>query len=244
MDQLPQNTPLQLPQNTPLYEQVYHLIERQIINGHYSVGDKLPTEKEMAKQYQVSRTVIREALKALKEKGWIETLVAKGSFVTQNIGKGIDSSLSVAVRMQPDRKIEDLLQVRFILEPGIAALAAQQASEKDIENLRFIVNNMDSAIKDIDLNAFLKWDSEFHSKIAEATANDIVKMILNSVININLDVQSYHLSHVDGGYLNSQKHHKKILKAIELHDSEEARRCMCEHIGQVRFDIETASPKK
>lgn len=76
-----------LPRNKPLYEQVCELIETRIIEGDLRVGEKLPTENEMAEMYQVSRTVIREAIKALTEKGRIETRVAKGTFVVAMLPK-------------------------------------------------------------------------------------------------------------------------------------------------------------
>ena len=78
------------------------MVETQIIDGEYRVGDRLPTEFQLASEYKVSRTVIREAMKVLKEKGWIETRPGRGTIVIDNVARGVRSSFDVAMRMDPD----------------------------------------------------------------------------------------------------------------------------------------------
>jgi len=228
-----------LPQNIPLYEQVYKLIETRIINGEFSVGDKLPTEKELSQFYKVSRTAIREAIKVLKEKGWVETRVAKGTFVIQNVAKGIESSLDVATRMNPEDKFENLIQVRLILEPEIAALAAEKASKKDIKKMHLAINSMDNALKhNIDIQEFLKGDIAFHMALAESTGNNLIHLIIAPVVKLMRDIQNYHLTHVEGGGLKSQRYHRQIMEAIDNRNPAAAKQKMHEHIVQVRNDIQ------
>jgi DNA-binding FadR family transcriptional regulator len=232
----------QLPQNKPLYEQVCHLIESRIIKGEINVGDKLPTENELAVMYKVSRPVIREAIKALKEKGWVETLVAKGTYVVQNVAKGVENSFDVAVRMKPDERFSNLIQVRMILEPEIAALAAVKASQDEIARMRQAVCQMDEAVINADVDTFLKADFAFHMAMAESTGNRLIHLIMAPVVNLMRDVQKYHLSNVVQGNQRSQRNHKRIMKGIERHDPDHARLCMYEHIVQVRDDIQRVSP--
>jgi GntR family transcriptional repressor for pyruvate dehydrogenase complex len=228
-----------LPQNKPLYEQVCELIETQIINGEYFIGDKLPTEKELGEIYQVSRTVVREAIKALKEKGWVETHVAKGTFVVSNVAKSVESSFDAVVRMTPENGFSNLIQVRLILEPEIAALSAERANKEDITKMRQAVKQMEESLADHNgIDEFLKGDFSFHMAMAESTGNNLILMIIAPVVNLMRDSQRYHLLNVAGGNQRSQHNHKKIMEAIENHNPEDARRRMRAHIIQVRDDIQ------
>jgi GntR family transcriptional repressor for pyruvate dehydrogenase complex len=229
----------QLPLNTPLSEQVCQMIETQIVNGEYLVGDKLPTEKQLSEMFQVSRTVIREAIKGLKEKGLVETHVAKGTFVVNNVTKSVQSSFDATVRMQPEERFSNLIQVRLILEPEIAALAAKSASDEDIERMRQAVNQMESALENQNnVEEFIRGDFSFHMAMAESTGNNLIRLIIAPVVNLMRDSQRYHLSNVEGGDRKSQRNHKKIMQAIENHDAEAARKHMHAHIAQVRDDIQ------
>lgn len=230
----------QFPQNKPLYEQVCQLIEAQIIDGEIRIGDKLPTENELAGMYKVSRTVIREAIKTLKEKGWVETHVAKGTFVVQNVARGVETSLDAAVRMKPDDRFSNLIQVRLILEPEIAALAAVSASQDDIARMRQAVNQMENALVNADVDAYLSGDFAFHMAMAESTGNHLIRLIIAPVVSLMRDIQRFHLSYVEGGNQRSQRNHNRIMNAIEMRDAESARLSMYEHIIQVRDDIQNA----
>jgi DNA-binding FadR family transcriptional regulator len=231
----------QLPQNRPLYEQVCQFIESKIINGEFHIGDKLPTENELAGIYRVSRTVIREAIKALKEKGWVETRVAKGTYVVQNVAKGVEHSFDVAVRMKPDERFSNLIQVRLLLEPEIAALAATSCTEDDITRMRQAIIQMETALREDNTDAFLQGDFAFHMAIAESTDNELIHLIMAPVVNLMRNIQRYHLSYVVRGNERSQRNHKRIMQGIEGRDPQAARLCMREHIMQVRDDIENAA---
>lgn len=232
-----------LPQNTPLYEQVAKLIENQIINGELEVGDKLPTEKELTEMYQVSRTVIREAITALKQKGWVETWVAKGTFVVQNMQKGVESSIDSSLRMSPKDRISNLIQVRLILEPEIAALAAEKASQEQINQMKWAVQKMQKALEaGGETGIFLDGDFIFHMALADSAGNDILRLLIDPVVKLMRETQRYHLEHVEGGSNKSQSYHKEILLAVENHDPDTARDTMRAHIIQVRDDVMRSDP--
>lgn len=232
----------QFPQSKPLYEQVVELIESRIINGEYRLGDQLPTEFELAAQYRVSRTVIREAMKTLKERGWVDTRVGKGTFLVDNVSRGVGASFDVIVRMNPDLGFEHLIEVRELLEPGIAALAAERASAEQIQAMRKAVDQMERATNNpADMDDFLAGDYTFHALMAQATGNPLVPSILQPVVTLMRDQQKYHLYRVKGGYLKSQSHHRQIMDAIEAHDSEAARQAMLGHIRQVSADVQKSN---
>ncbi len=228
-----------LPQNKPLYEQVVQLVESDIINGVYGVGDQLPTESEMAAKYQVSRTVVREAMKALKEKGWVQTFVGKGTFVIDDVARGIDSSLDLTLRKDSGRSFEYLIELREILEPEIAALTALHASDEQLARIRKSVDAMDQALAILDYESFLEGDLAFHVGIAEATGNPLILMFLRPVLKLMRAQQEYHLINVSTGGQKSQKNHQSIMAALEKHDVAAASKRMHEHILQVRTDVNT-----
>jgi DNA-binding FadR family transcriptional regulator len=228
-----------LPHNKPLYEQVCELIETRIIEGDLCVGDKLPTEKEMAEQYQVSRTVIREAMKVLKEKGWIETRVAKGTFVVDNVDERVRASFDTVVRMEKARGYHCLIEIRQILEPEVAALVASRANEEQRKRLQQAIDQMDRALEGkINIEEFLDGDFSFHILLAESTDNPLFSIIISPLMKLLRDQQAYYSSIVWGGPHRSQVNHKLIMAAIANHDPAGARRHMIEHIRQVREDVE------
>lgn len=229
---------LQFPQNRSLSEQVCDLIENEIIKGTFTVGDKLPTEKELAEMYRVSRTVIREATKILKEKGRLASFVGKGTFVIDETERGIESSLAAMIRMNPETSFNYLIEVREILEPAMAAMAAMKASEEQIKEMQKAVDQMDQSIDDeAHKGKFLDSDSKFHSLLAEATGNPIIPMLVKPLGVLIRQQQQYMAFEVVGGSVHSQKYHKRIFEAIKRRDHETARTEMLEHIRQVFTDI-------
>ncbi|TLN28578.1 FadR family transcriptional regulator [bacterium] len=235
-------TTTQFPQSKPLYEQVVELIEARIISGEYRLGDQLPTEFEMAAQYRVSRTVIREAMKTLKERGWVDTRVGKGTFLVDNVSRGVGASFDVIVRMNPDLGFEHLIEVRELIEPGIAALAAVRASDQQIQAMRAAVEKMENAIEQASaIDDFLTGDYTFHTLLAQSTGNPLVPSILEPVVTLMRDQQKYHLYRVKGGSVKSQNNHRLIMEAIENRDPEAARQHMLDHIRQVRADVQASN---
>ena len=109
-----------------LFEQVAHQIEQRILEGDLIWGDQLPSERDLSRQFQVSRTVIREAIKALAQKGLIEIHSGRGTFITNDTSLAVRNSLHLMIQLGGQERTLDLMQVREILEPEIAALAASQ----------------------------------------------------------------------------------------------------------------------
>src|SRR5512134_999370 len=143
-----------------LYEQIVEQIEQLILDGKLNPGDQLPSERELAEQFNVSRTAVREAVKALREKGLVEIEAGRGTFITHGVSKALRHSLDWMVRSGDGNRLADLVQVRYILEPEIAALAAEMATELDIERLEHAVSVMDSAMDSADV--YVEADLEFH----------------------------------------------------------------------------------
>jgi GntR family transcriptional repressor for pyruvate dehydrogenase complex len=227
-------------QSSRLYEQIVKQIEASIEKGAMKPGDKLPAERELAVQFGVSRTAVREAMKALREKGLVEAFPGRGTFIT--------SETSNSIRLTFDRMIRDdqregtmhLVEVREILEPEIAAMAATRATEEDREELRRAVSIMDKAKSDAD--QYIEADLDFHLALAEAAANPIILSLIDSIVGL-LREQRMSIFKVKGGPERGQYHHKLVLEAIENRDPVAARAAMLAHLGQVRQDFSSAATK-
>ncbi len=220
-----------------LYEQIVEQIEQLILDGKLHPGDQLPAERELAEQFNVSRTAVREAVKALREKGLVEIETGRGTFITHGVSKALRRSLDWMVRSAEGNRLVDLVQVRDILEPEIAALAAKMATGQDIESLQQAVTVMDSALDDADV--YVEADLEFHLALATATQNKLIPTLIDPIVDLLLE-QRKRIFLVDGGALRGQHHHKRILEAIKKRDPVAARQAMQAHLAQVRQDSDAA----
>src|SRR3982074_911032 len=117
-------------QTSRLYQQIVQQIEESIEKGQLKPGDQLPAERELAQQFGVSRTAVREALKTLREKGLVEAYAGRGTFVTNETARSMRHTLDRMIRSGTSEGAVQLVEVREILEPEIAALAAQRADEE------------------------------------------------------------------------------------------------------------------
>ena len=220
-------------QSSRLYEQIVQQIEESIRKGDLTEGSQLPAERDLATQFGVSRTAVREAIKALQEKGLVDAFPGRGTFVTNGTSNSMRRSLDRIIKSDEPDGWGYLVEVREILEPEIAALAAQRAEDQDIATMQEAVNVMDQAGRDAD--AFIEADLDFHLALAEAAANPIVLSLIDSIVGL-LREQRLRIFRIGGGPERGQHHHKRILDAIKRHDAPGARAAMQAHLRQVRED--------
>lgn len=216
-----------------LYEQIVEQIEERILNGDLRPGDKLPSERELAEQFGVSRTAVREAVKALTQKGLLVVNVGRGTFVTDDTSEVVRHSLGLMMKIGQEESSKYLVEIREILEPEIAALAARRATEENINAMQECINIMDGSTDDVD--TFIEADLDFHLGLAEGTHNPLILLLVDALIDLLRDLR-VRTSRVDGGLGRAQSHHKKILQAIEARDVNAARAAMRQHLNQVRKD--------
>jgi GntR family transcriptional repressor for pyruvate dehydrogenase complex len=220
-----------------LYEQIVQQVEESIHKGAMKPGDQLPPERELAQQFGVSRTAVREAVKALREKGLVEAYPGRGTFITDGTSYSMRQSLDRMLRVGQAEGSGFLAEVREILEPEIAGMAATRADTEDLASMREQIRIMDEARKDPD--AFIEADLDFHLTLAEAAANPIILSLIDSIVGL-LREQRMGIFQVEGGPERGQYHHKKIMEAIEHKDSAGAREAMKAHLRQVRDDSRRA----
>jgi GntR family transcriptional repressor for pyruvate dehydrogenase complex len=220
-----------------LYEQITEQIQKLVMEGSLRPGDKLPPERELAERFGVSRTAVREAVKALREKGLVEIQPGRGTFITNDTSEVMRDSLGLMVRVSLSNGVVNLNEVRTLLEPGIAALAAERISEEGIQTLEQAIEAMDAATSDAD--AFAEADLEFHLTLARATQNPLIPILLDPIVDL-LREHRKRIFLVEGGPQRGQYHHRRILAAVKKQDAVAARQAMCDHLQQVLADSEAA----
>lgn len=225
-------------QTSRLYEQIVQQIQESIHKGALKEGDRLPAERELAQQFGVSRTAVREAVKALIEKGLVEAHPGRGTFVIGRTSNPLQQTLDRVIRVSQPEGTATLAEVRAILEPEIAALAADRATEDDFVAMREAISVMDESRQDPD--AFIEADLDFHLALAEAAANPLILSLIDSIVGL-LREQRMRIFYVGGGPERGQYHHKRILEAVEHRDAQGAREAMRAHLRQVRADSSSST---
>src|SRR5437879_10971561 len=230
-----------LVRTSRLYEQIVQQIEESIVKGDLKPGDQLPAERDLAQRFGVSRTAVREAVKALREKGLVEAYSGRGTFITDGTSQAVRQSLDLMVKIGQPEGSQYLAELRAILEPEIAALAAARAQESDLATMREAVAVMDRAGRDPD--PYIEADLDFHLALAEAAANPLILSLIDSIVGL-LREQRLKIFRVSGGPERGQVHHKRILEAVERHDAEKARETMRAHLSQVSEDSQAPAAKR
>ncbi len=230
-------------QFTKVFERVAEQIERRILEGELRKGDRLPTERELAEQFQVSRTAVREAMKSLAQKGLIDMRPGRGTIVIDGAREAMENSISLMMKLKLGEVggSDNLVEFRGILETEIAALAAARATEKEISAMREAIRVMDGSLSDAD--AFISADNAFHEALAQATQNALILILINSIVHL-LSEQRKQIFETEGGPERGQIHHRRILESIIRRDPEAARAAMRAHLQQVREDVSAATGQK
>ncbi len=207
-----------------------------VADGTLSAGDQLPAERELANQFGVSRTAVREAVKALREKGLVEIRPGKGTYIADyalSASGMVRDSLAFMVRADDPTGSDELQQIRYLLEPGIASLAAEKATPEDLQILEELVEKMDSNLNNQE--AFVQADLDFHLALAKATQNSLILVLIRPVIGLLRD-QRMKIFETAGGPERGQFHHKRILETVSQGDRIAARLAMETHLQQVQDD--------
>jgi GntR family transcriptional repressor for pyruvate dehydrogenase complex len=224
-----------------LYEQIVQQIEESVLNGSLKPGDQLPAERELAQRLGVSRTAVREAVKALREKGLVEAYSGRGTFITDGTTHAARQSFDLMVKIGQQEGSTHLAELRLILEPGIAARAAERVNEEHLIAMRDAVAVMDRSQKNPE--AYIEADLDFHLALAEAAANPLILSLIDSIVGL-LREQRIKIFNVEGGPQRGQIHHKRILEAVERRDPAMARDAMSAHLEQVRDDSQVLPSSK
>jgi len=222
-----------------LFKKVAEQIERSIVEHELKPGDMLPPERVMTQQFGVSRTVIREAIKALELQGSVEVQHGRGAIVSGASATNVSDSLVRYVRIQ-ESSVWALHELRTILEIEIAALAAERCTEEDIQEIDAIIKRMSA--KTHSPTEYVELDLDFHRAIVNAAHNPLFPLVLDPFMTLMRESRRLGAS-VDGAPQRTIQAHKNILECIKRHDPKAARSAMKEHCAIVAGFIEQGSSK-
>lgn len=202
-------------------EKVYKIIMKQIKDivksGELKRGDKLPSERELALRLNVSRTSVREAIKALETLGLVESKHGGGNYIKNDFEDILLEPLSIAFMLLGSNNSE-ILELRKVIEPEVASMAAKNITENEIKELENIIEKLS---KTTDSKICASLDKEFHYVIAKASKNHLLSTIVFSVSSLIEEyIDESKMYKIDREKVIND--HKIILEAIISHDSKKA----------------------
>jgi GntR family transcriptional repressor for pyruvate dehydrogenase complex len=211
-----------------LSDKVADLLLETIIVQRLQPGERLPSERELGEQFGVSRTVIREAVRALAAKGVIDVRTGSGLRVAAVAPSTVSESMSLFLRASTTLDYPKVHEVRAMLEVEIAGLAAQRATDEDIAEMREVCEQMEG---EVDVEAASLHDVEFHRAIARGTHNELHLLLLDSIGDALIEIRRENLA--SGSRDDAIASHREILDRIAARDAEGARRAMRAHLENV-----------
>ncbi len=224
---------LKVIKKTRIYQEVVSQIHDLIREGKLKASDQLPSERELAETFKVSRTSVREALRALETQGLVVSRTGTGTFVADLPIESLVAPLATLL-IEEKSALADIFEMRKLIEPRIAALAAERATKRDIERMKGI---LEKQREEVDRGATgVEEDAEFHFVIGRATQNQALEKLVSGLMDILSHSREESLQ-TPGRSQASLEAHYRILSAIEQHDKEKSRLAMLRHIEQVEGNV-------
>jgi DNA-binding FadR family transcriptional regulator len=216
-----------------LADTVFDKLKQRILTGDYAKDSLLPTQEDLAREFGVSRTVMRDAFHKLSSLGFIEIRQGKGSFVRSAQPISIVSSIPLVQDFKMEAAwIKDLMEARYYLEQSIVRLAAARICADGIAFLEQNVSRMDQAVRGGDEEGFVVQDLEFHEKLAEICGNKILKQTLGAIRGAMKNFFEG-LSKIVAVPPRSLAYHRDILEAVRAKDPDAAVLVMRKHMKDV-----------
>ncbi len=221
-----------------IYEQVASTLMEMIRSGKLKPGDKLASVQQLAENFSVSRSAVREALTSLRAMGLIELKQGEGTFVRAFEPSLLNFPIVQAMLMNRG-DIMNLLEVRKILETGAVAVAAKKRTSEDLMKMRGALKEMEAAAGDEVLAE--KADLAFHLAISQASHNPLLVGLMNHVSDlIDMSMKDTHrilLFTDDSDFSTLYDQHMRIYHAIEKQDADDARKELLSHLEEVEAKV-------
>jgi GntR family transcriptional repressor for pyruvate dehydrogenase complex len=211
------------------YEQVAEQIQRLIASGTLKPGDRLPNERELAAKFGVGRSSLRDAIRTLEVMGIVESRHGSGTVVRDLSTDSLVVPLA-SVLAQKRELVAELIDVRRMIEPALAARAAANATEEELSRLEDIVRRQGEKVRRGERS--IEEDSEFHYAIALAARNSVVLKVLDVLMDLLLDSRARSLQ-VKGRPERSCAGHRRILRAIKRRDGPAAEAAVRKHLKEI-----------
>jgi len=204
-------------------------IESAISSQRLKVNEKLPTEFELCEQFGVSRTALREALQMLSAKGLISIEKGRGIFVKKITSDSVADPMHSYLKTRIGASyVLEVIEARRVIEPEIARSAALNRTDKDIEQMKYEIEQM--ATFSGPAEELAKFDMNFHLAIAKSTQNRLLPLMLKPVFRLMPEIKSMIISDIPEARNSAIVWHKKILNAIKEGNPETAYNEMQQHL--------------
>lgn len=217
-------TASQGPRRVSAMEAVLGHLRAAIERGAYAVGDKLPSEAELCRSLEVSRPVLREALRALQTMGLTVSRTGKGTFVVAN---------TVEDPTFGDYAASDLLEVRRHVEIPVAGYAAVRRTPEDLDHLAHLLERME---QETDTTSWVALDTLFHLAVAQAAQNPVFRRVIEEIRDA-LARQSAFLNELGGRREQSNHEHRAIVEALMDGSEPDAVEAMAHHLDRVETTL-------
>ena len=231
--------PLTVVENRRLYRQIADQIAALIESGEYGIGERLPPERDLAKQLGVSRPSVREALIALEVEGFVEVRVGSGVYVMGS------KSPAHADALPADSGPFELIRARWLIEAECAALAARCATKAQVRAMEDALDTMESEKNRGQMP--LSADRLFHTRIAEASGNSALALVVRTLWDQRTGPLFLRLEHhfdTPALWTVAIREHREIVAAIARHDPTAARAAMRRHMNHAARRFSTSWDKR
>ena len=220
---------LKAVKKTKLHEQIVNQIQTLIDDGRLKHGDQLPPERELATIFKVSRHSLREAIRILEHKKVLKSRPGSGTYIILEEESVVVEYLATAINEEKNT-LGEIFQFRELLEPQIAALAASNATQADLDVLQDVLGRQQ---KELDQDVSKGLDQEFHLALARATGNAVLLQVVELLGHIFLKSRHEYSQSAHRRRLSIEGH-RKIVTAIQEAQPEAARDLMAAHLKTIR----------
>ena len=218
---------------TRVYEEIVVKVKHMIEKGRLHSGDQLPSERELADVFNVSRSSVREALRSLETQGFLESRQGDGTYIARQPVESLVNPLATVIFTEKDGQIE-LFEMRRLIEPQLAYLAAERATPEEIVMLGKALELQEDAIAQGESGTEV--DKTFHYILAKAAKNKVILRIVDNIMDLLAESRDKYLQ-VEGRPERSLARHREVLNAIRSGDRELAASVMLEHIEDIEVSL-------
>lgn len=216
-------------------------IKQMIQQGELRPGDRLPPEQELAERLGLSRSSMREAVKALEAMRILDVRRGDGTYVTSLQPSLLLEAMSFVLDFHESHAVLEVFEVRRIVEPASAAIAARRATPEQIAEMR---EHLTQVRPDTPHDALVEHDVAFHRLIAAATGNDYLVSLLETISSQTARARVWRGLTEDGAVPRTLREHERILDAIASGDAEIARAAMVVHVAGVERWLHDAADRE
>ena len=222
-------------QRSKLSEQIADQLEAEIISDG-RIGERLPSEQQLAERFESSRTVVREALKILRARGLIDSRTGSGAYTTRPDVQDLSHMLSRIILLDKQIDYRSIYDVRVCLETEAARSAALRADDEDFEALQTILDRLNNY--NLGVLERRDMDFEFHQQLAHCSKNPLLALLVETMANVFKDIIKIGIF-IEGGIDDAILRHQRIMDALQKRDPDLAERMMFEHLDQSRKNYES-----